>query len=40
MRRSLLLVLLPILVSCAGDSAPAGPVDDTTPSADGVPIHY
>lgn len=40
MRRSLLLLLLPLFFSCAGDSAPAGPVDDTTPSADGVPIHY
>lgn len=40
MRRSVLLLLLPLFFSCAGDPAPAGPVEGTTPSADGVPIHY
>ena len=40
MGRHLLVVLLPLWCACAGNSAPAGLVDGTTPSADGVPIHY
>lgn len=40
MRRFPFVVLLPLLCSCAGAPAPVGVVDGTTPSADGVPIHY
>ena len=40
MRRSIPLVLLPLFLCNADAAAQTGPVDGTTPSADGVPIHY